>query len=346
MLESRREFFKHLTLPKNETRSIGNATAAKNPLERTASRRDFIKVLGIVATALAIPEDIYARKRDKRNQAIEKEGSFITPEQLRKMVLTDNSERVFIRFPNSPRLYEITDRSQNLIAFARGAMTPETEKMLEQSDEFTKIHTHPLGIYGIAGYTPDEIDAAREGLMPVPLSMPPSIPDLLSAKIISQIEGMGEPIRVNQEIYGTDGIWRFKGGADSVLLTEIEQVNQELVNIFSDFRKTLPANLQGPYDKIIHLAENEGDARQGFVCRNINELTKNPTFAPYLPLLEEKLAKLSLEYKETFALMEEMTALSIAMTHPEQRDAALQRYLAIVEKEGFEIKFEPYKIHV
>jgi hypothetical protein len=337
MLESRREFFKHLPLPKSEVFSDNNATATKNSFEGVASRRDFIKIIGIVATALAAPETLDARQ--------EKETSFVTPDKLRAMVLADNSERVFIAFPESPHmLYEITDRNLKSPAFVRGTMPPEIEKLMEEADGFTKIHTHPLGIYTIAGYTPDEIQAAREDLIPIPLSVPPSILDLLSAKKISEDEAQGPVINMKQEIYGTDGIWSFEGGAGSALFTEIEQVINELGQIFSSFREKLPRKLRVRYDKIIHVAENQGDAQQGFICRDINELTKNPEFAPFMPPLEEKLAKLALNYKEAFALMEEINMLSMNMTRPEKREVAMRRYLEIAQKEGFQVKFEPYKL--
>ncbi len=84
-------------------------------------------------------------------------------------------------------------------------MTPEVEKLIENSNELTRIHTHPLGIYDIAGYNSDQIVSVREGLIPVPLSLPPSIPDLLSAKLFSEMQqndGTGI-VKATQKIYGT-----------------------------------------------------------------------------------------------------------------------------------------------
>ena len=266
----------------------------------------------------------------------EKKTTIFKPSELRKMVLKDDHERAFIALKESPDEYIEIGLSDK--AFGITMATPELEKLAENSKGVTLIHTHPLGIYNVAGYTSDQISAAREGLMPIPLSLPPSILDLLESKRFADMQTN----TIKQKIYGTDGVWSFEGG-NSTLFAEIGQINSELAEIFLSFRASLPKNLQEHYNKILSFAENEGDAQQGIICRDINELAKDPELRGRLGPLEEKLAKLTVEYDQAFASMEEMIKLNIDMTHPEKRDAAMKRYLEVVEQEGFKVKFEPYK---
>jgi hypothetical protein len=300
----------------------------------------------LVATMPLGAETNPAHQKNIRQRSVaeknvrEKKVTIVAPSELRTMVLTDDRERVFMASKESPDAYIEVMLSDT--TGGQATLSPEAEKLLENSQKITKIHTHPLGIYNIAGYSPDQISAAREGLIPVPLSLPPSIPDLLSAKMFSEIENNGRgSVDADQKIYGTDGVWSFEGGKNSILFTEIGEVRKELVEIFSSFREGLPKKLQERYDTIIGFAENSGDARQGIICRDINELAKDPELATKISPLEQKLNKLTIDHAQTFRVMEEINMLSIDMTHPEKRGAAMRRYFEITEKEGFKITFEP-----
>lgn len=332
-----------------------DAGGTSSRLEQIAARgrRAFLSfrialAAGLLLGSAALGAETYAPQESLpkspvvESSAPESENLITTPSEAKAMVLKDDNERIFFATGEQPGIFVAGGMGDG--AFGRAYLAPESERLLGDPDQITMIHTHPLGVYEVAGYSRDEIQSAREGITPVPPSIPPSILDLLTAKHFSEMrDDNSGMICADQKIYGTDGVWSYAGGKDSALFDDIKATTSELTQAFSSFRGSLPPDLQQHFDQIAFVADSKTDARSGLICRDINELAKDPELAARLGPLEAELAQLVKKHDQTYKTMEELNMLGVAMSHPEQRSVAMRRYMSIVQQEGFQVKFEPYE---
>jgi|GEM_PF-4502559 len=207
-------------------------------------RREFLVALS-AALGLAAwsPKDVFGATEQKTTaenragnlpaapaepvSALETPVEVFTEDEVRKMIMSDDFERLFLITSDAPnRLVQITKGSK----FRTELNIHEYNQALPIFTGYKEgfyAHTHALSGYEKWGYSPARIQAIREGKKPLPHAMPPGIGDLRASIKLDKYNSEGGPC-IQQRIYGTDGIYEFDGGSSSLIFVQLTDYDEEV----------------------------------------------------------------------------------------------------------------------
>ena len=156
----------------------------------------------------------------------EKARPVITLENIRRMVIQDESERMFIGTDEA--LYEVGggEKESGFIKFE------DIQSVIDEGEQSPIVgHTHPISVYDNVGYTRSELDEMkRENILPTP--MPPSLTDIMGS--VDAAKHFDEQnVEIRERVYDPTGIWEYR-----------VQTDNEAVGLLTEFQRNLSDNIE------------------------------------------------------------------------------------------------------
>ena len=158
-----------------------------------------------------------------------KEFKQIKIDDIQRMVLQDESERIFLG--SGDKLYEVAggQKESGFVEFK------DIQHIIDQGEKSPIVgHTHPISVYDNAGYTAKDIgEMKKENNLPAP--MPPSITDIMgSINTAKHFDDQG--VEMRERVYDPTGMWEYR-----------VQIANAAIELFDEFQRdlsnTVEANL-------------------------------------------------------------------------------------------------------
>lgn len=159
----------------------------------------------------------------------EKERPAMTLENIRRMIIQDESERMFVGTDKA--LYEVEggEKESGLIKFE------DIQNVIDKGEGSPIVgHTHPISVYDNIGYTHLELDEMRsKNESPTP--MPPSLTDVMGS--VNTTEHFSDQdITIRERVYDPTGIWEYKIQDDNPAI-------KLFLGFYQNLNKALEANI-------------------------------------------------------------------------------------------------------
>ena len=266
----------------------------------------------------------------------EKEKRPLTLEQIKIMVVHDESERMFVG--SNDGLYEMGggEKESGFIKFE------DIQHFVDENEKSPVVaHTHPIAVFDNAGYTSEELNKMRmkrDSLAP----MPPSITDIMGS--ISTVEHFKDQnIEIRNRVYDPTGMWEYTLQQDNSAIELIkkfqhdlsERIEASLTDIDEKIMKEYKINKAHPAKRIAILKANSvtqaiGEKLEQTANKFIDELAEDT---------KETLSKFGkLEY-----LCLDIAGAKRLGYDQEQLQEFIRRYIETAAGIGIQVSYTPTK---
>ena len=151
----------------------------------------------------------------------DREKRVVTTEEIRTMVLRDESERMFVG--TNGGLYEVGggEKESGFTKFE------DIQRFIDEGEDTPIVaHTHPISVFDNAGYTTEELNemrARRDSLV----SMPPSITDVMGS--VSAAEHFkDQEVEIRNRVYDPAGMWEYTVRQDNSAIGQFKKFQYDL----------------------------------------------------------------------------------------------------------------------
>lgn len=151
----------------------------------------------------------------------DKERKPVTAQELRVMVMQDESERIFVGTDNG--LYEVGggEKESGFTKFE------DIQRFVDEGEKDPVVaHTHPISVFDNAGYTTKELNEMRargDSLV----SMPPSITDIMGS-VSSAEHFKDQDIEIRNRVYDPTGMWEYTLQQDNSAIELFKKFQHDL----------------------------------------------------------------------------------------------------------------------